>query len=341
MMTETAIVILNWNGIEFLKKYLPLLIRESSEEGVAIVVADNGSADGSVKWLKENQGEVRIVEIGKNLGFAGGYNYALQRTDAKYYILINSDIEVTPGWITPLTKRLKADPLVAAVQPKILSLNNRSQFEHAGAAGGFIDRNGYPFCRGRILSHCETDNGQYDDLSEITWASGACMAIRADLFRKAGGFDDTFFAHMEEIDLCWRLKGMGYKIEYTYESVVYHVGGGTLPYDSPFKVYLNFRNNLFMLFKNLPPRWFGLKIFFRMKLDGIAAIRFLFSGEGKLFIAVMKAHLHFWRSLRKLIKDRKTTQKLFINNNIKVLGKRSILTAYYLQGKRTFFEIMR
>lgn len=248
-MKKTAVVILNWNGRKFLKKFLPDVIKFSKKDA-EVIVADNASTDDSVAVLKADFPEIRIIENKSNGGFAKGYNQALKLIDAEYYILLNSDIEVTENWINPVIELMESDKNIAACQPKIRSYHEKEKFEYAGAAGGFIDKFGYPFCRGRIFQSLEEDKGQYDDTVEIFWATGAALFIRAELYHKLGGMDDDFFAHMEEIDLCWRLKNEGYKIMYCPKSTVYHVGGGTLPTSSSWKTYLNFRNNFFLIYKN-------------------------------------------------------------------------------------------
>src|SRR5690554_2188671 len=257
-MTEfsVGIVILNWNGKKLFDTFLPSVIKNSNFPGVEIYVADNGSDDDSVCHLIDNFPQVKLILLQKNFGFAEGYNRALRYVDTTYYVLLNSDVEVTPNWLAPCIELLEGDKSTAAVQPKILNYNKPHQFEYAGAAGGYIDKYGYPFCRGRILNRTEPDTGQFDQRSSIFWASGACMIVNARVFKEAGGFDGSFWAHMEEIDMCWRLKNRGYKIMYQPASSVFHLGGGTLPYSSPQKIYLNFRNNLYMLFKNLPEEKF-------------------------------------------------------------------------------------
>ncbi|MCK4749664.1 MAG: glycosyltransferase family 2 protein, partial [Bacteroidales bacterium] len=253
-MNFVSIVILNWNGKEFLRQFLPKLLEHSAVPGVEIVIADNASTDGSLEFLKEEYPEIRVVIHDRNYGFSGGYNRAFEELESKYYLLLNSDIEVTPGWLSPLLERMEEDEQIAACTPKIMDYHNRLQFEYAGAAGGYLDRYGYPFCRGRIFDTLEEDRQQYDDDIEIFWGSGACLLVRSELFSQAGGLDEKFFAHMEEIDLCWRLKRLGYRIEYVARSCVYHVGGGTLPKSNPMKTFLNFRNNLLLLYKNLPKK---------------------------------------------------------------------------------------
>lgn len=335
---NVAVVILNWNGLELLKRFLPSVVTESS--GAALVyVADNGSTDGSLNWLTKNYPEVKIIENNNNMGFAGGYNKALQSIDARYFILINSDVEVKPGWISPIIDHMENNPDVAACQPKILSFNNKDSFEHAGAAGGFIDRYGYPFCRGRIFDSIEKDSGQYNSPSDIFWASGACMFIRSDVWKKAGGFDPDFFAHMEEIDLCWRIYSLGYKVRYIPQSVVYHLGGGTLNYESPAKIYYNFRNNLFMLKKNLPGNRHRSVILRRMLLDGIAGIRFIFTLKFAACWQIIRAHMAFYSKMQSLKRKRKKIQEEGIFYPEKLILNKSIVFEYYLRGKKKFSEI--
>lgn len=304
-MTKTAIVILNWNGIGFLQLFLSKVVAMSSVPDTAIWLVDNGSADGSAEWVRQNIKEVNIIEFEKNLGYAGGYVRALEMIDAEYFVLLNSDIEVTSGWLEPLLAHMDSNVRTAACQPKILSYHNRTHFEYAGASGGFIDKFGFPFCRGRILSEVEQDNGQYENPIPVFWASGACIMVRASAYREAGGLDPAFFAHMEEIDLCWRLQNLGHQIFAIPDSVVFHVGGGTLRYDTPGKSYLNFRNNLFMLYKNLPEKNFGKTLFIKKLIDGLAAITFLFSGKPRHFAAVLRAHRDYYRAGSRLRAERK------------------------------------
>jgi GT2 family glycosyltransferase len=335
-MCKTAIVILNWNGIEYLRQFLGTVIKNSDLPGIEIYVADNGSTDGSADWIRNNHPLVRIIILDKNYGFAGGYNLALEQIEAEYYILLNSDIEVTRGWTEPLIELMDQNKDVASCQPKILSWHRKEYFEYAGAAGGYIDKYGYPFCRGRLFSNVEKDNGQYDTAEDVFWTSGACMAVRASAWRKCSGFDPVFFAHMEEIDLCWRLKISGFRLCYTPESVVYHVGGGALAYDSPFKTYLNFRNNLFLLYKNLPDKNFRQTLFLRKLLDGVAAITFLFTGKFKNIKAVWKAHIDYYKSIKDLKLKR---QSLILQGLQKPVGKilnKSIVFEFYIKGIKTF-----
>ena len=261
-----------------------------------IIVADNASTDDSVVYIEENHPRIHIIKLDENYGFAEGYNKALRQVDADYYVLLNTDVEVTAGWLQPMLDMMRQKPDIAACMPKIRSAADRASFEHAGAAGGFIDKYGYAFCRGRVFHTVEKDNGQYDAETEIFWATGACCMIRAKLFHEMGGFDDNFFAHMEEIDLCWRLKNAGYTIWYTPRSVVYHIGGGMLPQSSPFKTFLNYRNNLLMMYKNLPTNCHKRILFIRMTLDWISALHSLLKGDVSVLKAVGKAH----KSYRKL-----------------------------------------
>ncbi|MCD7970192.1 MAG: glycosyltransferase family 2 protein [Alistipes sp.] len=299
-MGITDIVILNWNGEQHLRTFLPSVVA-NSPAGVRITVADNGSTDGSRELLKREFPDVNLIEMDRNYGYAEGYNRALTEGSfdgTGYFVLLNSDVETPPGWLEPLTEYLDDHPRTAAVAPKILSFENKSTFEYAGASGGFIDALGYPFCRGRILTTLEQDTGQYDDAREVFWATGACMAVRKDVFHELGGFDPGFFAHMEEIDLCWRMQLAGWKIAVQPRSHVYHLGGGTLQSGSPRKLYLNYRNTLYMLYKNLPPGRRGMAIALRMMADGLSALVYLLTFRAGAFRAVWTAHRDF-RSTRK------------------------------------------
>ncbi len=331
---RVAVVILNWNGRKFLEKFLPPLI-EHSRTDAEIIVADNASTDDSVGFLEKNFPAIRIIRNKTNSGFAGGYNEALQQVSAEYYILLNSDIEVTADWIRPVIRMMDKDPGIAACQPKIRSYENRSHFEYAGAAGGYIDKYGYPFCRGRLFLSIEEDLGQYDDPAEIFWATGACMFVRADLYHKMGGLDSDFFAHMEEIDFCWRLKNEGYRIMYCPGSTVYHIGGGTLPKISWRKTYYNFRNNFFLLYKNLPDNLLFEVFAKRLILDGIAAMKFLFTAGFKDFWAVAKAHVSFYSTLSKTRHKR----KLLKQGNMTNVYSSNIVTEYFLKGKKKFTDL--
>ena len=333
---KIAVVILNWNGKKYLEKFLPSVCKYNTP-GTEIIVADNASWDDSINFLKSNYPQIRIIQNTVNGGFAKGYNDALKLVDAEYYILLNSDVEVSDNWMPPLIDMMDKDRNIAACQPKIKSFDNRKYFEHAGAGGGYIDKYGFAFCRGRIFDTIEEDLGQYDDTREIFWATGACLFIRAELFHKAGGFDEDFFAHMEEIDLCWRLKNMGYKIMYSPCSVIYHIGGGTLKYSSPRKTYLNFRNNLYLLYKNLPENKLNLIIFFRLVIDSIAGFKFLFEGNFKHFIAVIKAHFSFYKNFRKIAAKRK---KIIPPTYPARVYNGSIVLDYFFRGKKTFKEFI-
>ena len=334
-MCKTAIVILNWNGLEFLKKFLEGVVVLSNETDTAIFVADNCSTDGAVEWIESNFTTVKIIRLEKNHGFAGGYNLALKQIDAKYFLLLNSDIEVTKGWLKPMVEFMDNNPNVAACQPKILSYHNREYFEYAGAAGGYIDKHGFPFCRGRMLHRIEKDVGQYDAATSIFWSSGACMMIRSEAWKKAGGFDASFFAHMEEIDLCWRLGKLGYLVYCVPQSVVYHVGGGSLAYTSPFKTYLNYRNNLFMLYKNLPDNKLQQVLFLRKILDGMAALRFLMKFDFANFKAIFEAHLSYYKQKKTLKESRNKVKQLGEKEILTILNK-SLVCQFYLKGRKTF-----
>lgn len=337
---KIAVVILNWNGRKFLEKFLPGVIACNSP-GAEIIVADNASDDTSVAFVQEHYPSVRVIVNARNGGFAKGYNDALQQVEAEYYVLLNSDVEVTPGWIDKVIRLMDEDKNIAACQPRIRAYDNRDYFEYAGAAGGFIDKFGYPFCRGRILDHLEADYGQYDDVREIFWATGACMFVRAEYYHKVQGFDEDFFAHMEEIDLCWRLKNLGHTVFYCPDATVYHVGGGTLSKTSPRKTYLNFRNNLILICKNHPPHLFAAKLFTRMVLDGIAGIKFIASGQFSHFTAVLKAHWSFYATFGTTLKKRRALKKNIRQYTTTAVYIHSIIADYYLRGKKTFQEIDR
>ena len=330
---KLAIVILNYNGKNHLESFLESVIE--SAEGYNVIVADNASTDDSLGFLSKFK-SVQIIKNKTNRGFAGGYNEALEKLKGiyDYYILLNSDIQVTKNWISPLISTMENSE-VAACQPKIKSLHNKSQFEHAGAAGGFLDKNYFPFCRGRIMDFVEQDNGQYDYSCDVTWASGAAMMINAELFHKAGGFDDDFFAHMEEIDLCIRLGHQGYKFKVVPESVVYHLGGGTLPYLSPKKIYLNFRNSLFLIVKN-HKGWLLPMLLKRMVLDAIAAVKFLFEGRFRFSWSVFLAHLSFYKNLRSLGRKRAVLKK-DTTPILKYQG--NILSNYFLEKRKKYSQL--
>jgi hypothetical protein len=289
---RTAVVILNWNGKKFLEQFLSGVVRNTADQA-RIIVADNASTDDSIDYLKTHHPEVEIIAMKENTGFTGGYNRALQLVDSEYLVLLNSDIEVTPGWLNPIIALMDREPTIGACQPKIRDYYRREKFEYAGAAGGYLDKLGYPYCRGRIFQSLETDNGQYDDTRPVFWATGACMVVRNDCYKKLGGLDERFFAHMEEIDFCWRLHRAGYQVYVCPESVVYHVGGGTLHKSNPKKTYLNFRNNLLLLHNNLDGKKFNQIYRKRVILDALAALSFVFTSGIEDFKAVYKAHRDF------------------------------------------------
>ncbi len=333
-MTKTAIVILNWNGKKFLEQFLPNVIKYISDDA-EVIIADNASTDDSVEFLKNNFPQIRIIINDNNGGFSKGYNDALSQIEAEYYVLLNSDIEVTENWIKPVIDLMDSDKNIAVCQPKLRSFYQKEMFEYAGAAGGFIDKYGYPFCRGRLFNTLEKDNGQYDDNCEVFWATGAAMFVRAELYHKYGGLDNDFFAHMEEIDFCWRLKNEGYKIMYCADSIVYHVGGGTLPKNSSRKTFLNFRNNFNLLFKNLPANKLYKVIFVRLFLDGIAALKFLSEGGYKDLYAVLRAHLSFYASYNINRKKRKKIHQ----KDVSMIYTKNIVVEYYLKKKTKFSEL--
>lgn len=329
-MTQVAVVILNYNGRGFLEKFLPSVIKYS--ENHSIWVADNASTDDSVSFLRQNYPTVSLIQIPQNQGFAGGYNTALKQIEAQYFVLLNSDVEVSENWIKPVVELMDSDNSIAACQPKIKSFNNPELFEYAGAAGGFIDKYGYPFCRGRIFDTCEKDNGQYDDNTEIFWATGACMFVRAEVFKKLQ-FDDSFFAHMEEIDLCWRIQNVGYKILYCSQSVVYHVGGGTLQKSNPRKTFLNYRNGLALLYKNLPTNKLLTTIFIRLVLDGISGIKLFLDGSFADTWAIIKAHFAFYAWIfRGISRDKQAKE-------VKHIFNKSIVWQYFVKKQKRFTDL--
>lgn len=338
-MDKLAIVILNWNGEEMLKKYLPAVMHYSREEA-QIYVADNASTDGSLNLLAQEFPECNIIRLERNWGFAEGYNKALRQVDAEYYLLLNSDIEVTHHWLTPLVEFMDAHPEVAACQPKLLSVFDKDMFEYAGASGGFLDRFGYPFCRGRIFDTVERDNGQYDYATEILWATGAALMIRSKDYWDAGGLDGRFFAHNEEIDLCWRLRIRGRKIYCLPESYVYHVGGGTLPKSNPMKTFLNFRNNLTMLYKCLPDSELRYVMCWRWFLDYLAAWQtLLLKGNWGDFRAIYRARRAYKRWKKDFSADRTAIQQSRVVEDIPGLYHFSVLWQYYAKGHKFFSEL--
>ena len=332
-----AVVILNWNGKNFLEKFLPYLFA-STYPNKKIIVADNASTDGSVNFLQQYFPQVEIIIHPVNEGFAKGYNSALKKITAAYYVLLNSDVEVTPGWIEPVIALMESDKKIAACQPKVMAYNNRQFFEYAGAAGGWIDNFGYPFSRGRIFDEVEKDMGQYDDVAPCFWASGAALFVKSVAFHAVGGLDEFFFAHQEEIDFCWRLQLAGYKIYVQPQSIIYHVGGGTLAKGHHLKVYLNFRNNLIMLAKNLSFTTALWKIPFRLGLDAMAAWKELFAGNGGYFLAVVKAHLHFINWL--LFYRSKSIFPLSKTTTVSGWYNGSVAWQYFIKKKKCFSEII-
>jgi GT2 family glycosyltransferase len=325
---KIAVVILNWNGASLLEQFLPSVIEFSNE--ATIYVADNASTDNSVQVIKEQFPSVKIIQNDGNYGFANGYNTALQHVEEEYYALVNSDIEVTENWLTPILSIFDNESKIGIIQPKILDYKNKDYFEYAGAAGGFIDQYGFPFCRGRIFETIEKDVHQYDDEIEIFWATGACFFIRKEVYRTLKGFDGDFFAHQEEIDLCWRAFNLGYKIKYTHKSVVYHVGGATLNKSNPKKTYLNFRNSLSMLLKNLPKNKLIPILFMRLCLDGLAGIKFILEGNFNHCIAIIKAHFAFYGLISKNLKKRASIQ------NSNYYQTKSIIYRYFIKGGKVF-----
>jgi GT2 family glycosyltransferase len=329
-LKSTAVVILNWNGVKLLEQFLPSVLFYSKE--AKIYVADNASTDGSIAFIKSNFPSVKIIKNEQNFGFAEGYNRALDCVEEPIYALVNSDIEVSENWLQPVLATFESEPKTAIIQPKILDYKNKKAFEYAGAAGGFIDQYGYAFCRGRIFDTIENDNKQYAT-SEIFWASGACFFIRKSVFRTLGGFDKDFFAHQEEIDLCWRAFNDGNIIKYVAESTVYHFGGATLQLGNPQKTYLNFRNSLLMLTKNLPKKSLYTTLIIRMLLDGLAGLQLLFKGQISHFFAVLKAHASFYKLFFSQLKKRKSVQQ---SQYYKV---KSVVYQYYIKRRRVFNKL--
>lgn len=331
---KIAVVILNWNGELLLESYLPSVMQYS--KNAEIYVADNASSDGSVAFIKQHYPSIKIIQNQVNGGFAKGYNDALQHVSADLYCLLNSDVEVTQNWLEPIEKLFLSNPGIGIAQPKILDLKHRDTFEYAGAAGGFLDQLGYPLCRGRIFQVLEKDEGQYDDTREIFWATGACMFIRSAIFHELNGFDEDYFAHQEEVDLCWRAKNKGHKVYYVGDTHVYHLGGSTLSNMNPKKTYLNFRNSLFSITKNLPrPTAFTI-IFLRLLLDGVAAIRFIFQFKFSHFVAILRAHLSFYRQFRKMYRKREKA-----NFILKYYVVKSIVWSHFVNQIAKFNNLVK
>jgi GT2 family glycosyltransferase len=331
---KIAIVILNWNGKKLLKKFIPSIVKYSKLPDVEIVIADNASTDDSVSFIQQHYPQISIVKNSTNGGYAKGYNEALQSVNADIYALVNSDIEVTKEWLSPIISTFENEPKTAILQPKILDYKNQHKFEYAGAAGGFIDKYGYPYCRGRLFSTLEFDRKQYNEPTEIFWASGACLFIRSSVFHRLDGFDENYFAHQEEIDLCWRAKNLQYTIKYVGTSTVYHVGGATLNEASPKKTFLNFRNSLFSLSKNLPKNKLISTIFIRLILDGLAGIKKFIELRPTHTFAIIKAHFSFYYHLSKMLKKRKNIKQ---QNNYYTI--KSIVWEYFVLNKKTFEKL--
>ena len=330
---KTAIVILNWNGKKLLEQFLPSIVKFSSDEA-EIYVADNASEDTSISYIKHHFPSVKIVKNTENGGYAKGYNDALQNINADIYCLINSDVEVTQNWLNPILTVFNTDENTAIIQPKILAFKDKINFEYAGAAGGFIDLYGYPYCRGRVFNDIEKDRNQFNDVSEIFWASGACFFIRSKVYHQLNGFDEDYFAHQEEIDLCWRTQNIGYKVKYVGNSTVFHVGGATLKETDPQKTFLNFRNSLLNVVKNVPKKWFLFVVFSRLLLDGIAGLKFILELRPIHSLAILKAHFSFYTNFYKFLKKRKVLQKKS-NYNLHT----SIVWQYFILGRKKFKDL--
>ena len=340
-MSRFSIIIVSWNALHHLKEFLPSVV-ETKHDSFEIILADNASEDGSKNWVKESYPDVNIASFDKNYGYCGGNNRAVPHASGEILVFLNNDVEVDPNWLSALDSHFGEHENIAAVQPKLRSYKEPEYFEYAGAAGGFVDKYGYPFCRGRIFDHLEEDQGQYDKPSPIFWASGAALAIRKAAFEKLGGFDEDFEFHMEEIDLCWRLWNHGYEVHYCPDSVVYHLGGGSLPMDSPRKTYYNYRNNLKMLWKNYESGSLVWRFFLRLKLDGIAAIKELLSGNAKNFSAIFKAHIHFYSSWRQTHSKRKKLQdSRTVKYNPVTMLQKSVVWQFFIKDKKTFRELKK
>ncbi|MFV0580907.1 MAG: glycosyltransferase family 2 protein [Parabacteroides gordonii] len=336
---KVAVVILNWNGAKLMEEFLPSVVDYSPAELAEIIVADNGSTDASVDMLKEKFPAVRIIQLDKNYGFAEGYNQALKQINNEYTVLLNSDVEVTPGWLDAPLAAMEADSTIVAAQPKIRAQRNKDYFEYAGAAGGYMDIYGYPYCRGRLLHVVEKDEGQYDTPADILWATGACLFIRTTIYKEVGGLDAGFFAHQEEIDMCWRLRSRGYRLVCTPQSVVYHVGGATLQVESPRKTFLNFRNNLLMLYKNLPEKDLKHVMRARFWLDYIAATKFLLCGHVQNAKAVYEARKAFFDMKPEYAEKRRENLAKTTLGTIPELINDSLIIGFYLKGKKKFADI--
>jgi GT2 family glycosyltransferase len=336
-LAKVSVVIINFNGRKYLEQFLPSLLL-TTYPGMELIVADNASSDDSLGFLRDHYPHIRVIQLKRNHGYAGGYNEALKLVKSDYYVLLNSDVQVTPGWMEPIIELMEKDQSIGACQPKILSFERKDQFEYSGGAGGWLDCLGYPFARGRIFDICEVDKGQYNDTQSIFWASGAALFIRSDLFHRVKGFDTYFFAHMEEIDLCWRLQLLGFGIYVCPASEVYHIGGGTLPKGNERKVFLNFRNNMIMLAKNLPKRQSFWKIPLRVLMDFTSAIKSLFAGQAVYFFAVWEAHAAFF----KLLLFKRSYSVFPVSRQGKLSGwyQHCVAWKHFVEGKKTFDEIV-
>ncbi len=337
MRKDIAVIILNWNGAKLLQEFLPSVCEHTNRDIADIIVADNGSSDNSIEILRNEFPSVKILMLGENHGFAQGYNIAIEQTNYKYTLLLNSDVKVTPNWLEPLYEYCQSDEQTAACQPKILSYRNPEQFEYAGACGGYIDKLGYPYCRGRIFSTIEDDNGQYDSIEDIFWASGAALMVRTEVYNRVGGMDGLFFAHMEEIDLCWRIHLEGLKIKVIPNSHIYHLGGGTLDATNPKKTFLNFRNNLLLLYKNLPKKGRKSKLFIRRLYDTLAFGMFLAKFDIKNAKAIIRAHNDF-RRMKRLYTPNDNIENILPNNSY---SQRNIIKEYFLKGAKRFSDLRR
>ncbi len=338
-MLKFSIIIVTWNALHHLKTFLPS-VAQTDYSNFEIILADNASSDGSKRWISEEYPKVKVVEFDQNYGYCGGNNRAVPYAEGDILIFLNNDVKVDANWLSPIAQMFESDKDIAAIQPKMLSFKQPLYFEYAGAAGGFIDKYGYPFCRGRVFDTIEKDSGQYDNDIDIFWASGAALAIRKSVFEEMGGFDEDFEFHMEEIDLCWRLWNTGYRVHSCSKSVVYHLGGGSLPMHSPRKLYYNYRNSLVMLWKNYSSSTLFLRFFMRLYFDGIAALRELFTGNWKNFTAIFKGHLHFWNSLANTNHKRKKLQTLRKKErDPDVMYKKSIVDEYFFKNKKRFSEL--
>ena len=336
-LAKVSVVIINFNGRKYLEQFIPSVLA-STYPGMELIIADNASTDDSLQFLRTHYPAIRIIELKRNYGYAGGYNMALNEVKSEYYVLLNSDVEVTPGWIEPVIELMEKNRMIGACQPKILSYHQKNQFEYSGGAGGWLDSLGYPFARGRIFDICEVDRGQYNEAEAIFWASGAALFVRADLFHEVKGFDNYFFAHMEEIDFCWRLQLLGYQVYACPSSEIYHIGGGTLPKGNERKVFLNFRNNMIMLAKNLPKRQSIWKIPLRILMDFTSAVKSLFAGQAVYFVAVWEAHAAFFKWL---IFNR-SSSVFPISRKGRVSGwyQHCVAWKHFVEGKETFDEIV-